>query len=101
MIKKADILERLKSLIGNELTSQNLHEAVFCEEKHTKIRRRFHAGTRTYLYYKTHIPNDPDVQSFADITILGNPYTYRIGIEEKEGQIIINSEARISFTYIS
>lgn len=98
MIKKADILERLKSLIGNELTSQNLHEAVFCEEKHKKIRRRFHAGTHTYLQYKINISNDSDMRSFVDITIPGNPYTYRMAVEEKEGQIIMNSEARIAFT---
>jgi hypothetical protein len=101
LISKGDILDRLKLLIGKELTSENLHEAVFCEEKHAKIRRRFHVGTHTYVHYKVYPSPDSDQESYADITIPGNPYTYRIGLEEKEGQLIIHSEPRISFCYLT
>ncbi|MFT8320495.1 MAG: hypothetical protein ABF649_06275 [Bacillus sp. (in: firmicutes)] len=100
MIRKADILDRLKSLIGKELTSENLHEAVFCEEKHKKILRRFHTGTHTYIHYTVHTKVDVEWQTVADITIPGNPYTFQVGIEEINGQVIIHSEPRISFAYL-
>ncbi|WP_445492532.1 hypothetical protein [Niallia sp. 03133] len=100
MIKKADILDRLRSLIGKELTSQNLHEAVFCEEKHKKILRRFHAGTHLYIHHKILTKHDLELQTVADITIPGNPYTFRVGLEEIEGRVIVHSEPRISFTYL-
>ena len=99
MIKKADILERLGSLDSKELTSINLHEAMFCEEKHKKILRRFHIGTHTYIQYKIH--NNEKNLSVADITISGSPNTYRLGLKEIDGQLIINSEPRINFSYIS
>jgi hypothetical protein len=101
MIKNSDIKERLDLLIGKELNSQNLHVAVFCEEKHTKIRRRFEVGTHAYIQYKIKENEQHDMQSFADISILGNPNTFRVGVEEKDGQFFINSEARISYTYLS
>jgi hypothetical protein len=98
MIKKADIIERLGSLIGKELTSENLHEALFCEEKHKKILRRFHVGTHTYIEYKIH--QDEGSQTYVDITISGSSNTYRLGLEEKDGQLLINSEPRINYSYI-
>ena len=52
MIKNADIKERLDLLIGQELNSENLHVAIFCEEKHKKMRRRFDVGTHTYIQYQ-------------------------------------------------
>jgi hypothetical protein len=97
MIKKADILERLGSLVGKELTSTNLHEAVFCEEKHKKILRRFYVGTHTYIQYK--IINE-ETLSAVDITISGSPNTFRVGLEELDGQWIINSDPRINYSYI-
>ena len=101
MIKNADVKERLDVLIGKELTSENLHEAVFCEEKHKKIRRRFHVGTHTYIQYQMKESKQLDLPSYADISISGNPNTFRVGVEEKHGQVMINSEARISYTYLS
>lgn len=101
MIKNADVKERLGFLIGKELTSENLHEAVFCEEKHKKIKRRFNVGTHTYIQYKMNIHHQLDLPSYADISISGNPNTFRVDIEEKNGQVIINSESRISYTYLS
>ena len=101
MIKNADIKERLDLLIGKELTSENLHVAVFCEEKHEKIRRRFNVGTHTYIQYQIKRQEQLDIQTFADIFISGNPNTFRVGVEEKDGQVIINSESRISYTYLS
>lgn len=102
MIRNADVKERLGCLIGKELTSENLHEALFCEEKHKKIRRRFNVGTHTYIQYKmkVHKHLDLDSQSYADISISGNPNTFRVDVEEKDGQVIINSESRISYTYL-
>lgn len=96
MIKNADVIERLGFLIGKELTSENLHEAVFCEEKHKNIRRRFNFGKHIYIQYKFNL----DIQSYADISIMGNPNTFRIGVAEKDGKFIINSDPRISYTYL-
>ena len=101
MIKNADIKERLDLLIDKELTSEILHVAVFCEEKHEKIRRRFNVGTHTYIQYQIKRQEQLDIQTFADIFISGNPNTFRVGVEEKDGQVIINSESRISYTYLS
>lgn len=101
MIKNADIKERLDLLIDKELTSENLHVAVFCEEKHEKIRRRFNVGTHTYIQYQIKRQEQLDIQTFANIFISGNPNTFRVGVEEKDGQVIINSESRISYTYLS
>ena len=52
MIKNADIKERLDLLIGKELNSENLHVAVFCEEKHKKMLRRFDVGTHNIFNTK-------------------------------------------------
>lgn len=98
MIKKTDVIERLNSLIGQELNSQALHEALFCEEKHKKILRRYHAGTYTYVQYKIHI--DSDETAYVDITIPGNPNRFRVKLEEREGQMIMQSEARINYVYL-
>lgn len=100
MIKNADIIERLGLLIDKELTSESLHVGLFCEEKHKKIRRRYCAGTHTYIQYKIKVQKQPELKSFVDISISGNPNTFRINVEEKDGQIIINSEPRISYTYL-
>ncbi|WP_442599831.1 hypothetical protein [Neobacillus sp. D3-1R] len=100
MINNPDIIERLGLLIGKELTDKSLHETIFCEAKHKNILRRFGLGKRTYIQSKLIIQDNPDSPSFADISILGNPNTFRVGIEEKEGKIIINSDPRISYTYL-
>lgn len=100
MIKKADVLERLTTLIGKELTSENLHEAIFCEEKHRKIIRRFHNGTHTYIQYKIMTDKHTDHTMFADITIPGNPNTFRLRLEEQNGKVIVLSEPRINFSYL-
>ena len=73
---------------------------VFCEEKHKKIRRRFDVGTHTYIQYQIKRQEQLDMQSFADISISGNPNTFRVGVEEKDGKVIINSVSRISYTYL-
>ena len=101
MIKNADIKERLDLLIGQELTPENLHVAVFCEEKHKKIRRRFEVGTHTYIQYHIKGQEQLNMQSFAEISISGNPNTFRVGVEEMDGRVIINSESRISYMYLS
>lgn len=100
MIKKGDILDRLKTLIGTELTNENLHLAVFSEAKHQKNLRRFHVGTHSYLKYTVHSHEESNNQAIADIIVLGNPYTYQVGVEVIEGKYIIRTEARISFLYI-
>lgn len=97
MISKADVIERLRTLIGKELTSTNLHEALFCEVKHQKILRRYYVGTHTYVTYKI---QSNEIPPFVDITIPGNPNTFRVGLEEKDGQLIIVSEPRINFSYL-
>lgn len=99
MIKKSDVIERLNTLIGQELTSRNLHEALFCEEKHKKILRRYNAGTYTYVQYK--IQKDSNMQPCVDITIPGNPNTFRVELEERDGQMIIHAEARINYSYMN
>lgn len=101
MIRNADVTERLRSLIGKELTSENLHEALFCEEKHQKILRRYHLGKYTYLEYTLKGTENSHELSFVDITIKGNSNTFRMDIIEKDGQILLNSEARISYNYLS
>lgn len=98
MIRKTDVIERLNSLIGQELTSDRLHEAIFCEEKHQKILRRYHKGKYTYVHYKIHTYNDRP--PFVDITIPGNPNTFRVGVEERDGKMILQSEARINYSYL-
>ncbi|RSK25598.1 hypothetical protein EJF36_01000 [Bacillus sp. HMF5848] len=101
MIKNADVIERLSSLIGKELTSETLHETLFCENKHFKIRRRFHVGTHSYIQYKIkEQQQQTDTQLVADILISGNPNTFRVGVDEKNGQLFINSEPRVSYTYL-
>ncbi|ARK30167.1 hypothetical protein [Halalkalibacter krulwichiae] len=99
MIKKADILERLNTLIGKELTNQNLHEALFCEEKDIKRLRRFHVGTHTYIQYKIHVDNTTEKSPFVNIRIQGNPNTFRVDFEEKNGRMILQSEAKINYSY--
>ncbi|WP_147533338.1 hypothetical protein [Bacillus marasmi] len=98
MISKTDVIERLNSLIGQELTGDRLHEALFCEEKHQKILRRYYKGKYTYVEYKIH--TNSDGPSFVDITIPGNPNTFRVGLEESDEKLIIQSEARINYTYL-
>ncbi|WP_216829758.1 hypothetical protein [Alkalihalobacterium elongatum] len=97
MIKKSDIHERLASLIGQELTNENLHNALFCDEKHQKIRRRVSNGTHTYITYK--IRNNSN-QPVVDLSISGTPNTYRLALEEKDGKLIIQSEPRINFSVL-
>lgn len=101
MIRKADITERLRGLIGQELTCANLHEAIFCEEKHQKMMRRYHLGKYTYLEYKIKPNENPLEPSFVDITITGNSNTFRMNIIEREGKFVIDSDARISYNYLS
>lgn len=100
MINNADIIERLRLLIGQELTSHTLHEALFSEEKHKKILRRFNSGKSLYIEYIVKIQEQPTISYVADITLLGNPNTFRIGIQDFDGKYIINSEPRISYTYL-
>jgi hypothetical protein len=100
MINNADIIERLRLLIGQELTSYTLHEALFSEEKHKKILRRFNSGKYHYIEYKVKTQNQPSINYVADITLIGNPNTFRIGIQDLDGRYIINSEPRISYSYL-
>lgn len=97
MIKKSDVIERLNSLIGQELTSRSLHEALYCEEKHNKILRRYNAGTYTYVQHKIH--TDSDLRPYVEVMIPGNPNKFRVGLEEIDGKMIIKSEARINYSY--
>lgn len=101
MISNADVVERLRSLIGQELSSNILHETIFCEAKHQKVLRRFHLGKYTYLEYKIKEQDGIDTpSSFVDISITGNPNTFRMGVENKDGKLIITSEPRVSYVYI-
>ncbi|MBD8068683.1 hypothetical protein [Bacillus sp. PS06] len=100
MISKADVIERLSTLIGEELTSEKLHEGLFCEDKHQKIRRRFHFGTHTYVTYTIHLESDQENASFAAITIPGNPNSFRVGLKEVDGKLLINSAPRINYSYL-
>jgi hypothetical protein len=97
MINNTDVIERLGSLIGRELTNVTLHEVIFCEAKHKKILVRFHLGKQTYIHYKI---NKQNSDTYADILISGNPNTFRIGIEEKDGSIIVISAPRVSYQYL-
>lgn len=100
MIRNAEVLERLRTLQGRELTSENLHNAIFCEDKHKKILRRFNVGTHTYIQYKVKTQEIPEPKTFVDISIPGNPKLFRVEIEEKNGQVIFISEPRMmSFGY--
>jgi hypothetical protein len=100
MIKNADVVERLGLLIGMELTNDYLHEVLFCEGKHKKIRVRFNLGKQIYTQFKVSPKKETEVSSYADISILGNPNTFRIGVEEIDGKVIVNSAARVSYTYL-
>ncbi|MFE8700712.1 hypothetical protein ACFYKX_08810 [Cytobacillus sp. FJAT-54145] len=102
MINKADVIERLGTLVGKEVTSENLHEALFCEDKHQKIRRRFHVGSHTYVQYKVKIDENSDSQAFVDLRIPGNPNTFRVNLEERDGQLVFHSNPnpRISYSYL-
>lgn len=101
MINNANIIERLRLLIGQELTSHTLHEALFIEEKHKKILRRFNSGKYNYIEYKVKIQEQPESKYVADITLLGNPNTFRIGImQDSDLKFIIYSDPRISYSYL-
>lgn len=101
MIKNSDVTERLRKLIGSELSCRNLHEALFCELKHEKIMRRYNKGKYTYLNFKVKSSEDLATPSVVNINIIGNPNTFQMDIVEKEGLYYLNSEARISYTYLS
>jgi hypothetical protein len=100
VINNADIIDRLRLVIGQELNRQQLHEALFCEEKHKKILRRFNSGKYNYIEYKVKKQEHPNISYVADITLLGNPNTFRIGIQDLDGRYIIHSEPRISYSYL-
>jgi hypothetical protein len=101
MIQNADIIERLRLLIGQELTNHTLHEALFTEEKHKKILTRFNNGKYNYIKYTVKNEEQDDGKFVADITLLGNPNTFRIGImQDIDGKFIINSDPRISYNYL-
>jgi hypothetical protein len=100
MIQNADIIVRLKPLIGQVLTSQTLHEALFREEKHKKILRRFQSGKHKYIEYEVKFQGQPNSEPVVDITLTGNPNTFRVGVQEIDGKFMIYSEPRISYTYI-
>lgn len=101
MITKADVLERLGSLSGKELTSEILHKAIFCEDKHKKILRRFEVGTHTYVQFKINKDTNTQSPTFADVTIPGNPNTFRVDLEEQDGKLMILANPRINFSYLS
>jgi hypothetical protein len=100
MINNADIIERLRLLIGQELTKSTLHKALFSEEKHKKILRRFHCGKYNYIEYKVKIHEQSENKYIADVTLLGNPNTFRMGLKEIDGKLFIHSESRISYSYL-
>jgi hypothetical protein len=97
MINNADVIERLGSLVGRELTNVTLHEVIFCEDKHKKILVRFNLGKHIYIHYKI---NKQNSDTYADILISGNPNTFRIGVEEKDGSILVISAPRVSYQYL-
>jgi hypothetical protein len=101
MINNADVIERLRLAIGKELTSQTLHETLFCEKKHQKILQRFYIGKYNYIEYQVKQPDHSSDHYVADISLKGNPNTFRIGIKEIDGIFMIESEPRISFNYLS
>ena len=98
MIQNADVIERLGTLIGREITDENLHEALFCEKKHQKVLVRFQLGKHSYVHFKT--PLEKSNATYADIKISGNPNTFRVRIEQENDQWIVHSEARVSYEYI-
>jgi hypothetical protein len=100
VINNADIIDRLGLVIGQELSCHTLHEALFCEKKHKKILRRFNSGKYHYIEYKVKIQEQPTIGHVADISLLGNPNTFRIGIHNIDGKFIITSEPRISYSYL-
>ncbi|MDG5787047.1 hypothetical protein QA612_06045 [Evansella sp. AB-P1] len=100
MISKADVLERLNTLVGKELTATNLHKALFSEEKDLKKLRRFELGKQSYVQFKIHKESNGTTGTFAKITVLGNPNTFRLELEEKDGQMIIHSKPKINFSYL-
>jgi hypothetical protein len=101
MISNADIIERLRLLIGQELTNNTLHEALFTEEKHKKILRRLNSGKYNYIEYTVKNQEQANGKFVADITILGNPNTFRIGIvQDFDGKFFVNSDPRISYKYL-
>ncbi|UII56808.1 hypothetical protein LS684_04905 [Cytobacillus spongiae] len=97
MISNADVIERLGTLLQKELSSEALHEVLFCEGKHKKVLQRFYLGKQSYVQYKV---IDSSAKLFVDISILGNPNTFRMGIEEINGQHIFQSEPRVSYSYL-
>jgi hypothetical protein len=101
MISNADVIERLGGLLGKELTTQNLHEAIFCEAKHQKLLRRFTLGKYNYIEYQVKNEVQPNGHFVADILISGNPNTFRVGIQAlNNGTSIITSEPRVSYSYL-
>lgn len=93
-------MERLRTLIGKELTSSNLHEAIFSEIKHQKILRRFNVGSHSYIDYQIKKAESDEEKLVVDIKISGNPNTFRMGLEENDEVVIIASEPRISYSYL-
>jgi hypothetical protein len=100
MISNADVIERLGGLLERELTIESLHEAIFCEPKHQKLLRRFALGKYVYIEYKIKNEVQPNSHTVADIEIVGNPNTFRVGIESRDGTIMVTSEPRVSYSYL-
>jgi hypothetical protein len=100
MINKADVIERLGSLVGKKLNNQNLHEGLFCEVKHQKLLRRFNLGKYSYIEYKIKEQEHPVIRYVVDISLTGNPNTFRMDLIEIDGKFIIHSEPRISYSYL-
>ena len=100
MIQNGDIQDRLNGLIGKELTDEQLHEALFCEKKHKKLLVRFQLGKQSYVKFKTRFLNNPEMTPHADIHVLGNPNKFSVKVEQKDGKVIVISEARVNYNYL-
>lgn len=99
MIKKADILERLTTLMEKELTSENLHKALFCEEKDKKKIKRFQQGKQSYVQFKIRKVEEQNTH-YGDITVMGNPNIFTIELDEKGGKMLVHSEPKLKYSYL-
>ena len=100
MIQNGDIQERLKDLIGKELSDEQLHQALFCEKKHKKLLVRFELGKQSYVKFRARFLDNPAMPSYADIHVMGNPNKFSVKIAKVDEKIVVTSDARINYNYL-
>jgi hypothetical protein len=95
MIKTSTALELLTHLLGEELTSTNLHEALLVEPEHKKALQRFWDKKAAYVTFSVH---EFDAQKWASISISGSPDLIRLRLNEIGHKLIVTGVGPVDST---